>query len=195
MKMNPGFVAALVTSTVMLAAPAGAATSVVATDCISVTDAAGCLFNGNINSNDTGPNSYLRAEEAYNLFNDTHSSANPDIDLQIIASSDDADFSDFGTFDYDPGSSASGSWNLSGFLVDFIAVKAGSQFVLYQLSDPSSSGVWNTDQLDGKDLSHLVFFGSPNSAVPEPATWAMMIGGFALAGVAMRRARTAVSFA
>lgn len=32
-------------------------------------------------------------------------------------------------------------------------------------------------------------------AVPEPATWAMMIGGFALAGAAMRRRKTIVSFA
>jgi hypothetical protein len=35
---------------------------------------------------------------------------------------------------------------------------------------------------------------SISNAVPEPATWAMMIGGFALAGMAMRRRRTAVSF-
>ncbi len=34
------------------------------------------------------------------------------------------------------------------------------------------------------------------AAVPEPATWALMIGGFAFAGAAMRRrARTAVRFA
>ena len=33
------------------------------------------------------------------------------------------------------------------------------------------------------------------AAVPEPATWAMMIGGMGLAGGAMRRRRTAVSFA
>ena len=33
------------------------------------------------------------------------------------------------------------------------------------------------------------------AAVPEPATWAMMIGGFALAGVAMRRRKMQVSFA
>ena len=32
-------------------------------------------------------------------------------------------------------------------------------------------------------------------AVPEPATWAMMIGGFALAGSAMRRRNVAVRFA
>ncbi|MBT2186741.1 PEP-CTERM sorting domain-containing protein [Sphingobium sp. H33] len=34
----------------------------------------------------------------------------------------------------------------------------------------------------------------PTPGVPEPATWAMMIGGFALAGVAMRRRKVAVSF-
>jgi hypothetical protein len=33
------------------------------------------------------------------------------------------------------------------------------------------------------------------AAVPEPATWAFMIGGFGLVGSAMRRRRTAVSFA
>jgi hypothetical protein len=32
-------------------------------------------------------------------------------------------------------------------------------------------------------------------SVPEPATWAMMVGGFGLAGAAMRRRRAAVTFA
>ena len=31
------------------------------------------------------------------------------------------------------------------------------------------------------------------AAVPEPATWALMIGGFGLAGAALRRRRTAVA--
>ena len=35
----------------------------------------------------------------------------------------------------------------------------------------------------------------PNNAVPEPATWAMMIGGFALAGATLRRRKAAVRFA
>lgn len=33
------------------------------------------------------------------------------------------------------------------------------------------------------------------AAVPEPATWALMIGGFALVGASMRRRNVAVSFA
>lgn len=35
----------------------------------------------------------------------------------------------------------------------------------------------------------------PPPAVPEPATWALMIGGFALAGSMMRRRKMAVRFA
>jgi hypothetical protein len=43
-----------------------------------------------------------------------------------------------------------------------------------------------------KDEARALGFQAP---VPEPATWAMMIGGFAMAGVAMRRRKTAVRFA
>jgi len=37
---------------------------------------------------------------------------------------------------------------------------------------------------------------APTPAVPEPATWAMLIGGFAVAGAALRsRARVTLRFA
>jgi hypothetical protein len=36
---------------------------------------------------------------------------------------------------------------------------------------------------------------TPFAAVPEPASWALMIGGFAVAGAAMRRRKASVSFA
>jgi hypothetical protein len=36
---------------------------------------------------------------------------------------------------------------------------------------------------------------SVNGAVPEPASWALMVGGFGLAGMAMRQRRTAVRLA
>ena len=177
-----------------LAAPAAAST-VVATNCVSVADAHGCLFNGNINNNPnpSNANSYKNAEAAYNLFNNTHPSANPDITLTYLADTDVTPFP--GTITGAGGSS--GTWSLPGKLVNFIAVKASNQFVLYQLATPASSGSWSTLDIPYRnnphDLSHLVFFGRP--AVPEPATWAMMIGGFGLAGAALRRRRAAAALA
>ena len=42
----------------------------------------------------------------------------------------------------------------------------------------------------------MAFTLTGNAAVPEPATWALMLGGFGLAGVAVRRrSRTALSLA
>jgi len=54
--------------------------------------------------------------------------------------------------------------------------------------------------LSGAEVADLYNGGAPirtfeAAAVPEPASWAMMIGGFALVGRSMRRHRTRVSFA
>ena len=170
-------------------APVSAATTVVNGKCVSVTDTHGCLFSGNINEQASGNNSYGDAQAAYNLYNNTHPTANPDITLTYLAKSDLGSFPGIVT-----GGSSSGTWSLSGYLVNFIAVKAGSNFVLYQLATPASSGNWSTVDLDGKDLSHLEFFGTV-AAIPEPASWALMIGGLGIVGASMRRRKTAVSFA
>jgi hypothetical protein len=167
------------------ALPAAAATTVVAASCTSVKLAdGGCEFEGNINGNANlaNANSYLHAQNAYNLFNDTHPSANPDIVLNFLS-------------DTTVGAgTTSGTWSLPGFLVDFFAVKAGDGFVLYQLASPTNSYDWSTAGLTNKKgdlqgLSHIAFFGvtDPGGAVPEPATWAMMILGLGCAGAVMRR--------
>ncbi|MBC7522579.1 MAG: PEP-CTERM sorting domain-containing protein [Sandarakinorhabdus sp.] len=181
----------------LVAAPAAAtsAVDVVATNCISVTNSAGCLFTGNI-----APSTVTDTQTAYNLFNDTHPSANPDITLTYLFKSDDVGF---------PGSltgglGTSGTWSTPGYLVDFLAVKAANNFVLYQLATPASSGSWNTFNIpylnkkgegNPHDLSHLAFFGKADdgggdgtgNTVPEPASWAMLITGFSLVGFAARR--------
>ena len=168
-----------------------AASTVVTSACVSVSDTHGCLFNGNINGNTNlaDQNSYLVAQNAYNAARD------PDISLSFITKSDDANFASFGSITGTPGSS--GTWSLSHFLVDYIAVKAGPNFVLYKLATPASSGSWSTIDIPHnnnlRELSHLTFFGS---AIPEPAAWAMMLGGFALVGAtARRRTRSQVSYA
>lgn len=162
-----------------------ATTTVVDGSCASVTSISGCLFIGNINgsTNVSADASFLNAESAYNTYNNTHAGANPDIDLNYIGES---------TLGAD---TSNGMWSVSpGFFVNFLAVKAGNNFVLYQIS-PATSGTWTTDgYLDSKGLSHLVFFGTQN-AVPEPATWMMMLFGFGLIGGAMRRRKTIASFA
>ena len=180
----------------LAAAPAAAtsAVDVVATNCVSVTDAAGCLFTGNIASN-----TVTDTQTAYNLFNDTHPSANPDITLNYLFKSDNPTF---------PGSltgglGSSGTWSTPGYLIDFLAVKAGDNFVLYKLPTAASSGLWNTLNIpylnrngegNPKALSHLAFFGTTDgggggtgNTVPEPASWAMLITGFSLVGFAARR--------
>lgn len=169
-----------------IAVPASAST-VVTTHCVSVTDAAGCLFNGNINGNTNAANanSHKNAEAAYNLIR------NPDITLTYITGSDDTNFGTFGSFT--GAGTVSGTWTLSGWSVRYIAVKAANQFTLYDVGGVSS-GSWSTIGIgNGRhDLSHLAFFGAP---VPEPSAWALMILGFGAIGGALRQRKAKLRFA
>src|SRR6478752_3230903 len=94
-----------------VSAPAMAATTVVDGKCVSVADAHGCLFSGNINEQATGNNSYGAAETAYNVYNNTHPTAAPDITLSYLAKSDLSGFTGTVT---GLGTSA-GTWDLTGF--------------------------------------------------------------------------------
>lgn len=70
------------------------------------------------------------------------------------------------------------------FDVTFTGLAAGTyDFSIFALVD---GGIVATE------TDHIVVTGG---AVPEPATWAMMIGGFAIAGLSLRRRKAAVSFA
>ena len=81
-----------------------------------------------------------------------------------------------------PGTSFSG-WNYAS--TSFTA-KATSE-ILGFLSNGTPSGQPPVALLDGVNLT---------AAVPEPASWAMMIGGFGMIGAALRRSRrTQVAFA
>ncbi|WP_310497371.1 PEPxxWA-CTERM sorting domain-containing protein [Sandarakinorhabdus sp.] len=172
---------------VLSSAPALATSTVGVVDgnCISVAHTNGCLFTGNIANGTVGD-----TQSAYNLYNDTHPTADPDIVLTHLFDSNQGGFP--GNVTNSGGSS--GTWSTPGFLINFIAVKASNAFVLYKLAAPASSGNWDTFQIpfnrNPHDLSHLSFFGA---AVPEPASWAMLLTGFGMVGAMRRRRRMTVS--
>jgi hypothetical protein len=60
----------------------------------------------------------------------------------------------------------------------------------FELIDPLGSPNADDNQLYRMQLSAVI----PN-AVPEPATWGLMIAGFAMVGTAMRRRKTRIAFA
>jgi PEP-CTERM motif len=184
----------LAAAAMALAAPSAAdAAIIVAGKCDSVTASTGCLFQGNItgNTNPINLNSYKHTEAFYNFYNNVITSARPNIELNYLFDTDSTAGLITGA------GTASGTWSTPGYLIDFIAVKAGNFFTLYQI-DAASSGSWDTFDIpfnrNPARLSHIVFFGSAAAAgaVPEPASWAMMIGGFGMAGAAIRRRRKPV---
>ena len=172
----------------LFAAPAQAVSMVSIPDlatCKSVEATKGCLFVGNI-----APKTVEETQAVYRKFASDNDIANPKITLNYLFKSDDgADFPGALT-----GSSTSGGWSTQGYRIDFLAVKAANNFVLYKLASPASSGLWSTIDIPNKgnlkDLSHLAFFGSLDaSGAPEPASWAMMIIGIGFVGYNVRRRR------
>jgi hypothetical protein len=182
--MKKIFGLAIAASVLALGAPAMAATTLVNSTC-TLSVGTSCLFNGNITTQLTGNNSLGAADTAYNSQSPTPS---PLLDLAGMANILDA-----------PGinTNATSGVYTSSFEVTYYAVKAGDFFDLFEVA-PTKTIDWSTSGISvGKgqtpDISHLLVFG-PAGGVPEPATWAMMIGGLAMVGSVMRRRRqTAVA--
>ncbi|NJC35135.1 hypothetical protein GGR88_002649 [Sphingomonas jejuensis] len=116
-------------------------------------------------------------------------------DITLYGKSDD----NAGLFAFNPVNPAntqSGTWDVlnNSVLISFVSVKAANNFAVYQLGGSgansgsySSSGLLTNNGRNQADVSHLSFWTARVAAVPEPATWAMMIAGFGLVGGAMRR--------
>jgi hypothetical protein len=153
--------------------------------CVAASEPEGCTFLGNVNLSHVS-----EIESVYNGLDPARYDA--PISLNYLANTEDSDFGALGGSLTGAGGT-SGTWSLPGYLVDFLAVKAGDHFTLYKLGSAASSGSWTTADMAflhddvPQELSHIVFFGA---AVPEPESWAMLIAGFGLVGAVMRRRRT-----
>ncbi|WP_197277016.1 choice-of-anchor C family PEP-CTERM protein [Sphingomonas profundi] len=85
------------------------------------------------------------------------------------------------TFDVSTTSTAAMGWSMRSY--NFVADRTGSTTLTFATSDATGYG----PALDGVSLT---------SVVPEPTTWAMMIGGMGMiGGVIRRRSRRAPAFA
>ena len=80
-----------------------------------------------------------------------------------------------------------------------IATVIGSQYNLsFDLTDNSGQTLGSSVESGAQaGINLVVYAGSlpTASAVPEPASWAMMVGGFGIIGGALRRKKIAVGFA
>ena len=79
-----------------------------------------------------------------------------------------------------------GSLTASGFTTNLLA--GVSYFAVASAFDNNGFGAYKLTVSGPGDISL-------SSAVPEPATWAMMIAGFGLAGAALRRRKDALALA
>jgi hypothetical protein len=91
------------------------------------------------------------------------------------------------------------SVTINGFAADITKTAGGAFEVAFINNVPIIAGQLNRLVVNGVSRGNGAYGGQAtftpvNSAVPEPATWAMMIMGFGVVGYAMRRRRTAVRF-
>ena len=87
-----------------------------------------------------------------------------------------------------------GSYNLASFTSLVDPTGKGGKFEGMTLDDQGNIYLVSDDG-NGTNQSYLVKLKYNAPAVPEPASWALMIAGFGIAGARLRRRKTAVRFA
>ncbi len=98
---------------------------------------------------------------------------------------------DFVDTQFDPGAYASFTVNFGPGTTDFrTALFTGTNTLFASFSDGTSGLVTFSGSVGDQSPKFSFNSVTPGGAVPEPATWAMMILGFGLVGGAMRSART-----
>lgn len=158
-----------------------AASSAQALDLCSLGTGIPCLVNANSDS-ETNVEAGIFAATGVN------------VDLALYGrSNENPDLFNFTGF----GSLSGGTWDVIDDLVgiSYVTVKAGTQFSIYDVGG-ANFGNWTLSGLVVRPVKpgnppnyHLSFWTMEggNGAIPEPTTWAMLIAGFGMVGMAMRR--------
>jgi uncharacterized protein YjiK len=87
-----------------------------------------------------------------------------------------------------------GSYNLASFTSTIDPTGAGGKFEGMTV-DAAGNIYLVSDDGNGPNQSYMTKLKFNAPAVPEPATWALMIAGFGLVGAGMRRRKLAINFA
>lgn len=144
--------------------------------------------------------------DLYSNTNDNHNNDIPDldpfgIDDWVLSDKKKGDGSDDGgvgpillSYTYDDNSTFSGTWSVDsfyGYTDVFLTLKAGNGFAAYLLDTTQTSGAFTTfaeipdgSSGNGKNLSHMSLFYSPESltAVPLPAALPLYAAGVVILG-------------
>lgn len=131
---------------------------------------------------EVGPGVYDFSAQAANVCcNSTFTGPNASSDLLFQYSFDGVNFTTFADLLTNPPSDAGHFQTVSGSIAS-----ASQQTVTLRIANGVTAASGNDFALDNISLSTA-------TTVPEPATWAMMIGGLGLAGMALRRRRFAIA--
>jgi len=104
------------------------------------------------------------------------------------------DFNDFQTLNDWVGQPAPAPSIFSGGSYVFTHSALGSYFDQLEQPAPTAAPAAARYQAAIAATPQFVAPPAPSLPVPEPTTWAMMIGGLTLVGIALRRSRASVSF-
>jgi hypothetical protein len=149
---------------------------------------------------------YQFAAGSFNLPSDSLSfdwgfSVNPELLGNLTAHIDITDLGTGLTYGYDALGAGNDNYNVDGTVQNSARLSFG--FLLGNAFDPDKNDTYKVtlsvtgigDSPRSLTTYAQVGTGASTGAVPEPASWAMMVGGFGLIGAAMRRRRTAGVFA
>lgn len=92
------------------------------------------------------------------------------------------------------GSTASGTWAFdpgnTDYVIYAVTISTSGQADLYAVTPASNSGNWNTNDINGHNLSHLDFYARiVTHKAPEPISLFLMGGGVAGIRIARRKKR------